>query len=162
MNTSFERKSQEENWITPKYIIDELGKFDLDPCASYFQKQLYANTNWYIEDDSINKQWFGRVWCNPPYGNKTKDFIQKLSNHGNGIALIFARVDTKLWHDIIFPKADSIFILKGRIKFIDINGKESDSAGAPSALIAFGQQNKQILEKIKLKGVIINTKLVIK
>lgn len=34
MNTSFERvKNSSDEWYTPKYIIDSLGDFDLDPCA---------------------------------------------------------------------------------------------------------------------------------
>lgn len=34
MNTSFERSKQTtDEWYTPKWILDALGSFDLDPCA---------------------------------------------------------------------------------------------------------------------------------
>ena len=34
MNTSFERtQNGKDGWLTPKYIIDALGIFDLDPCS---------------------------------------------------------------------------------------------------------------------------------
>ena len=34
MNTSFERSKQTtDEWYTPKWIVDALGSFDLDPCA---------------------------------------------------------------------------------------------------------------------------------
>ena len=56
-------------WYTPKYIIEALGDdFDLDPCAPY--------NNWYTakksytkEDNGLLKEWFGRVFLNPPYTN---------------------------------------------------------------------------------------------
>lgn len=34
MNVGFERTANTtDEWYTPRYIIDSLGKFDLDPCA---------------------------------------------------------------------------------------------------------------------------------
>jgi len=125
MNTAFERTTQEENWLTPKSIWKSLGKFDLDPCASHYQDELIGTTNL---------------------------FIDKLATHNNGIAFIFARTDTKLWQDIIFKKAHSILFIKGRIRFIKINGTQGDRAGAPSALIAFGESNTDILKTCGIKG----------
>lgn len=157
MNTSFERKDQKEDWITPKYIVDELGEFDLDPCASHYNKNKYAEKEYFIEDDGLKQDWSGRVWCNSPYGRKTEPFVKKLAKHGNGIALIFARVDTKLWHDTIFRLADAIFIFKGRLKFIDMEGNEGDCAGAGSALIAFEKENVKALSNTSFKGHFIKT-----
>lgn len=35
MNTTFEKSANStDEWYTPKEIIDALGEFDLDPCAS--------------------------------------------------------------------------------------------------------------------------------
>ena len=152
MDISFERTDNKEDWITPKNILDELGHFDLDPCSSHYNKNKYADNEFFIEDDGLKKEWFGRVWCNPPYGTKTKHFIKKLQQHGNGIALVFARVDTKLWHELIFRYADAIFILKGRLKFFKKDGTQGDSAGAGSALIAFGKNNAEILYNTSFQG----------
>jgi len=157
MDTSFERKGQKEDWITPPNMVKELGHFDLDPCASHCNKNQYADKEYYIEHDGLSQEWEGRVWCNPPYGRKTEPFIKKLAKHGNGIALIFARIDTKLWHETIFRQADAIFILKGRIKFIDSNGVQGDSAGAGSALIAFGKENVSALANTTFEGHFISS-----
>ena len=44
MNTSFERrKDRSDEWYTPKWIIDALGPFDLDPCAP--SEQFYTANN---------------------------------------------------------------------------------------------------------------------
>jgi hypothetical protein len=35
-----------QSWITPKHIIDALGPFDLDPCASDPRPWDCAGDNW--------------------------------------------------------------------------------------------------------------------
>lgn len=69
MNTSFERlaiKATDE-WYTPKEILDILSPFDLDPCAPMAPLWPTAQTMWNKQDDGLSKDWFGRVWLNPPY-----------------------------------------------------------------------------------------------
>ena len=157
MNTQFETKTNKMDWITPPNLITELGYFDLDPCASELQSGFYAETNWTIKDNGLNKDWFGRVWCNPPYGNKAEAFIKKLANHGNGIALIFNRMDTKLWQETILNTADAIFIIKGRLKFFEFNYdmgrlEEGGSAGCGSCLVIYGKDNIKAVANTTLKG----------
>lgn len=164
MNTAFERKIGKEDWITPPYILEQLGYFDLDPCTSHFQSGFYAETNYTIDDDGLNKDWFGRVWCNPPYGKKASSFIRKLAKHGNGIALIFARMDTKLWHECIFKEADAIFVFKGRLKFWQFDENlnklvEGDCAGACSCLLAFGKENIDAIANTTFEGEFLFTQL---
>ena len=153
MNTSFERSQQRtDEWYTPKNIIDELGDFDLDPCAP--TEQFYTANKCYTKEiDGLSQEWVGRVWLNPPYKNPIiGKFLCKMSEHGNGIALIFNRMDTTLWHEVIFPTATALKILRGRLKFIDSNGQQGDSAGCGSVLVAFGENNAKILEQCNIEG----------
>lgn len=70
--------------------------------------------------------------------------------------LIYARVDTELFHNYIFPNAYSIFFIKGRLKFLDKDGIESkNSAGAPSCLIAFDEDMHNLLLNCNLNGKLI-------
>jgi hypothetical protein len=78
-------------WLTPPYVIEALGEFDLDPCASVDRPWDTAKSHYTIEDDGLLQPWFGRVWCNPPYGPKLGPFLRKMAEHENGIALVFAR-----------------------------------------------------------------------
>jgi hypothetical protein len=136
------------DWITPKYIIDAFGKdyFDLDPCASLTQPWKCAINQCTLEDDGLSKNWCGNVWLNPPYGKETNKWVQKLIKHGKGIALIYARLETKLWQHYIFPTADGFLFIEGRINFCMPNGETSiNNAGAPSALIAWGMYNRNKL-----------------
>lgn len=155
MDTSFERSAASDDWITPPEIVKSLGKFDLDVCACIPQPFKYADRQFTVVEDGLKQSWEGRVWCNPPYGRSAAAFIEKLAAHGNGILLIFARVETRNWFDHIWPKADAVFFFKGRLSFYRPDGKVGDCAGAPSALIAYGKENVLALERLKDKGVLL-------
>lgn len=142
-----------EVWLTPPYILEALGVFDLDPCASVDRPWNTARNHLTELDDGLNQEWFGRVWLNPPYGPKLAPFLEKLSNHsGGGVALVFARTETKAFFDHVWGKANGILFIKGRIKFHKPNGELAGSSGSPSVLIAYGKEESELLENCKLTG----------
>jgi len=141
-----------ESWFTPPGMIKALGEFDLDPCTHKDRPWDTAKNHYTIEDDGLFMPWFGRVWMNPPYGSKMAEWLNKIALHGNGIALTFARTDTKQFHYYVFPFATSILFMKGRISFFDINGKQGTGSGAPSVLLAYGESNSESIDQSGLKG----------
>jgi len=156
MNKNFNTNTENNDvWLTPPYIIQALGVFDLDPCAALNMPWTTANKHFTIHDNGLCQEWKGRVWCNPPYGREAFKWLNKLSKHGNGIALIFARTETIGFHNEIWNKADAIFFFKGRLKFHYPNGREGNSANAPSCLVAYGESNVTALDQCKLKGKLI-------
>ena len=71
MNVTFETggdggTATTHDWLTPPEILEALGPFDMDPCASQFQPWRTAAQQFTIEDDGLAREWQGRVWCNPP------------------------------------------------------------------------------------------------
>lgn len=72
--------------------------------------------------------------------------------HKNAIALTFARTDTRLFYDLIFPNADSILFIKGRLSFYHASGEQGGTAGAPSCLISFDAANTEILKNSGIEG----------
>ena len=149
-----------DEYLTPPYILRALGPFELDPCApSGREWSDVASRSFTKEVDGLSQEWIGRVWLNPPYGRFTGDWIQKLAEHGNGIALIFARTDVDFFHRYVFEKAEAILFLRGRIHFHNINGKPYlHNAGAPSCLIAYGRRNISALEKCGISGRLVYLK----
>lgn len=142
-----------DEWLTPVEIIQSVGPFDLDPCSPISRPWPTAANHFTKNDDGLKLNWFGNVWMNPPYGNETIHWMRKLKKHGNGIALIFARTETKTFHECVWGAADGILWLKGRIKFCHVNGQPAkNSGGAPSVLIAYGKDNAERLKKSLLKG----------
>lgn len=145
-------ENSKDEWLTPPSIIEALGVFDLDPCAPVVRPWPTAANHFTIEDDGLAQPWEGRVWCNPPYADAAP-WIEKLSEHGNGIALLFARTETRMFFDYIWPKASGILFLAGRVAFYHVNGKRTDSsAGAPSCLIAYGEANAYALKTSGVAG----------
>lgn len=122
MNSSFDRASDgKEEWLTPPELVEKLGRFDLDPCspATEFRPYDNADRSYSLEDDGdgLAKAWHGRVFCNPPYGNKTGEWLAKCASHGNAIALVFARTETEAFQEHVFGKADALLFIAGRINF---------------------------------------------
>lgn len=152
--------SGKDEWLTPRYITDALGPFDLDPCSPINRPWDTASRYYTQLDDGLFHDWEGRVWCNPPYGNETNKWMKKLAAHGNGIALIFARTETKTFFDNVGGLADCVFFFKKRLKFYHVSGKEADCAGAPSCLIGYGKNNVEAIKLAQLEGK-IDGKLII-
>lgn len=144
---------EKDEWLTPPEIIRALGEFDLDPCAPEKRPWEMAIRHFTWRDNGLLLPWEGRVWLNPPYGAECSKWLGRLAEHGNGIALVFARTETEMWFDHVWPKASGILFLRGRLHFYHVNGKRADgNAGAPSALIAYGSGNVRALLGSKLDG----------
>ena len=129
-------KGETDEWVIPKEMIEELGPFDTDPCSPANAPWQNADLCYTKEQDSLNRNWAGAVWVNPPF-SKVKDFVIKFIEHRNGIALLAARTDT-VWFQEVW-KADAIFFKKGRIRFCYPNGTQAKAAlPAPVVLVACG------------------------
>lgn len=147
-----DRTTGKEDWLTPPEILNALGPFDLDPCSPIGRPWDTAARHYTMEDNGLLKPWAGRVWMNPPYGNETARWMRRLANHGNGIALTFARTETKTFFPWVWEYAVALLWLKGRLCFYTREGNKGGTAGAPSVLIAYGQQNADCLKGCGLAG----------
>lgn len=154
MNTSFERSvNASDEWYTPREIIEALGEFDLDPCAPMHPLWPTAKIMYNKQDNGLIQNWGGRIWLNPPYSRPLiEQFVKRLAEHGNGIALLFNRCDSKMFQDVIFKKATAMKFLRNRIRFFRPDGTRGDSPGCGSVLIAFGRENAEILRNCSLQG----------
>lgn len=142
-----------DEWLTPPQIIKSLGNFDLDPCSPITRPWDTARSHYTSVDDGLNQAWTGRVWCNPPYGREATKWLNKLAEHRNGIALIFARTETEMFFNEVWNKADGLLFLKGRLFFHYVTGEAAKAnAGAPSVLVAYGEENVQALIQSKIPG----------
>lgn len=156
MDVSFEREAQKDEWLTPPYIMDALGEFDLDPCSPINRPWDTAKKHYTVLDEGLHKEWQGRVFCNPPYGKETQKWLDKCADYGNAIGLVFARTETRMFFSSVWEKADAIFFIKGRLSFYTVEGEKGGTAGAPSVLIAYGQDNVNYLRNLNLDGCFVD------
>lgn len=146
-------------WLTPPEILRALGVFDLDPCSPVNRPWDTALRHYTILDNGLEHDWSGRVWCNPPYGKEAKIWLKRLAAHGNGIALIFARTETDMFFSEVWDKADALLFIRGRLFFHHVTGEAAKAnSGAPSVLIAYGNENAKCLKECGIEGKYIELK----
>lgn len=132
--------SATDDWATPRELFNEqnrLHQFDLDVAAS---STNHLCTEWFGLDhddesrrDGLAANWYGHVWCNPPYGRGIKDWVLKASQHDDLVVMLLpARTDTKWFHELVLPNA-SVEFIKGRLKF----GGGQSPAPFPSMIVRF-------------------------
>lgn len=154
MNTLFQGNTRtgKDEWLTPPDLLRALGHFDLDPCAPVKRPWDTADNHFTIEDDGLKQAWFGRVFCNPPYGEAAGKFLAKCADHGNAIGLVFARLETNWFFQNVWSRADAILFIKGRLSFYHADGVKGGPAGCGSVLLAYGKANADALRQSGIPG----------
>lgn len=145
-----------DEWLTPPELLYSLDDFDLDPCSCTEPRPwMTAAAHIARPDDGLAVPWWGRVWLNPPYGgpNIVGPWMRRMVDHGTGMALIFARTETELFHETVWRAATGVRFLKGRLFFCYRDGTQAKSnAGAPSCLVAYGEADAERLANLDIPG----------
>lgn len=145
--------SLKDEWLTPPSVLIAMGEFDLDPCSPINRPWDTAKKHYTVADNGLAKSWVGRVWCNPPYGLEASRWLARCAEHKNAIALVFARTETRMFFEHVWPMASGLLFLRGRLHFHHVCGKRaSANAGAPSVLIAYNKDNAEALSRCGLNG----------
>lgn len=149
----WEDNGKSDDWWTPKYIFDALEcRFDLDVAAP-FDGPLHVPCDGWIYDRSLEREWSGFVWMNPPFGgrNGLVPWLDKFCDHGNGIALVPDRTSAPWWQDLA-DWADQIFFVSGKVKFIRPDGSLGASPSVGTTLLAMGKEACYALEAAERNG----------
>jgi hypothetical protein len=158
-NFIWPRLSMSVDWQTPPEIITSLGKFDLDPCASSRQAFRTARKMWTKRDDGLSREWFGRVWLNPPFdANLLPRFLEMMVEHNNGVALLPASLTTKWWKQHVWPRAHSILFLYDKLHFYrgaTQDTKPRSHMDRSEALVAYGAKNTAALKRSGIGGQLV-------
>ena len=152
----------EKVWLTPPDVIDALGPFDLDPCfGNTLRPWNTAAEHWGPKSNNglggLHGDWHGLVWCNPPYDGHAFDWLRKCADHGNAVALVFARTEVAEFHHQVWERADALLFLKGRLFFHYPDGRRAEhNAGAPSVLVAYGNTACGRIRNSGVKGAFVD------
>ncbi len=144
--------------LTPLSIIESLGQFDLDPCG--FKGYKTAKRLYLLpKEDGLKKKWFGKIWLNPLYSETIK-WLKVMANHNNGIACVLASTETKWFQEYVLKKANGIFFLKSRPKFLNDKFKVVNLMRGV-VLVSYGYCFKY-LSKCNLNGSFIRLNMEVK
>lgn len=154
----------EVEWYTPPEYIEAarklMGGIDLDPASSdEAQKTVRAKLYFTESDNGLGKEWAGRVWLNPPYGDTIAAFIGRLVEFvksravTEAVLLTHNSCDTGWWHEAAGTCAAVLFT-RGRINF-----KRSDGFTASPPLgqtfFYFGKRPKTFAAKFADFGCVL-------
>src|SRR3990167_2401138 len=141
-----------DEWLTPPELLRILGDFDVDPCVPDKMPWRTAVLMISRSEDGLSQPWAGRVFLNPPYGPQTGTWLKRLADHANGIALVFARTETAMFHAQVWRRASALLFLEGRLHFHYATGERAaNNAGGPSVLVAYGEGNANLLASLSPK-----------
>jgi len=146
-----------DEWLTPKWILDSLGDFDLDPCASVARPWPTACRHLTETDDGLKHEWSGRVWLNPPFNRSERPkWMRKMAEHNNGIMLIPAACETKPFREFVWGKATGVLMLSKRPHFCYTSGVSAKAnSGCTICLVSYGGINRDVLIRSRLGVVLV-------
>lgn len=130
--------NKNDEWYTPKEVVDYFGPFDYDPAttkekAKEFKIRKYDT----IKTDGLKRDWtkFKKIWVNPPFTRKfefLKKAVHTVEDSTIGTEVYFLTpiesLTTKAFHDIVWGGSYQIYLPNGRIKFDDGSGRKSSPA----------------------------------
>lgn len=152
-----DKKKASGDWLTPPAVIERLGPFDLDPCASVKQPWRTAKTMYTIEDDGFNQDWFGYVFVNPPF-SQCRRWVTKFSEHHNGIILVPGHFSCQ-WFLPLWG-ADVLFFSHERWKFYyPVTGEICHNTWSGFVLAAFGKIATNKLKSCGLYGTVVKKEI---
>lgn len=135
--------TKDNEYYTPKSVVDYFGRFDYDPATTDEKAEefgvIFYDT---IDTDGLTKDWtkYQKIWINPPFTIKHK-FLEKACETyrqcKNEIYILFPIefLTTKRFHDCVQGLGGKIYIPNGRINFQSGLGKKGKSPAFGSVVM---------------------------
>ena len=132
-----------EEWYSPPHIValarQFFGEIDLDPASCEAANEVVGAVKYFTKgEDGLAREWFGRVWLNPPYTAGVIDrFADKvlLREYDEAIVLTNAIVDTKAGQKLL-RNADAVLLPATRLRFWQ-PGYDGSGAGPVGQMITY-------------------------
>ena len=152
--------SGNNEWYTPLEYVNSarfvMGCIDLDPATTEeINEKIKAEFYYTKTTDGLSQKWHGNIWMNPPYENGLiSEFIDKLNYETflSAIVLVNNATETK-WGNTLINMSDVVCFIKGRIRFISIDGEEKNSPLQGQMICYIGSNPEKFINEFKKYGV---------
>lgn len=143
-----------DEWYTPPHVFEALGcTFDMDVASPGSTVTPWIPASKFILTDSLDYDWRGFVWMNPPFGSRNGlvPWLDKFFTHGNGIALVPDRTSAPWWQTYV-PRAELVLFVSPKLKFIGADGIPGSSPAQGTCLLAVGNRSVEALHRAHKVG----------
>ena len=159
----------EYEWYTPSIYIEAaremMGSIDVDPASSEVANEIVKSTKYYtLEVDGLIQNWDGNVWMNPPYSQPLiTEFcdllIEKIIDGEvkQACVLVNNATETNFYQNML-NHCKAVCFIKGRVRFIDKNGKESGAPLQGQTILYFGYNTEKFGSIFSQFGVVLYAK----
>jgi hypothetical protein len=156
----------ESEWYTPSIYIEAarqvMGSIDCDPASSKKANEIVKAATYFTKQTDGRKQvWHGNIWLNPPYTqplvSEFCELLVKKYKEGEvqqACVLVNNATETNFFQEMLTVCSVVCFI-KGRVKFVDTEGKESGAPLQGQAILYFGKQHQKFAEAFRQFGAIL-------
>jgi len=153
-------------WYTPVIYIEAarsvMGSIDVDPASSDIANRIVGASIYYtIEDDGKLQSWQGNVWMNPPYAqpliSEFCDLLAKkyLTGEIKQACVLVNNTTETVFYQNMLKTCGAVCFIKGRVKFIDEQGKESGAPLQGQTVLYFGERIAEFAAMFEVFGVIL-------
>lgn len=154
--------SGDNEWYTPARYVDMarevMGAIDTDPASNpTAQRTVRATTYYTAETNGLDKEWYGKVWMNPPYSNpEVQQFAAKvIAEYQSGrvteaIVLTNNSADTG-WHRAMQDACTRYCTTTGRIRF-ESPTRQGNSPAMGQSFFYFGANPERFKEVFSAIG----------
>ena len=158
--------SGNNEWYTPpEYIAaarQVMGGIDLDPASSATANAIVQAETFYTEnEDGLAWDWQGRLWLNPPYDQPLiTQFCEKLVDEvqlgmiSQACVLVNNATDTR-WGQLLVSNAAAVCFVKGRVRFLDMDGNPSGAPLQGQMVAYFGKNVSDFANAFDAFGVVL-------
>jgi hypothetical protein len=141
-------------WYTPPFIFEAMPGvlFDLDVASPGRHIVPWIPAPEHIISGSLEREWRGFIWMNPPFGLRRgmQKWIDKLIQHGNGIAMLPANSYVKWWQHTV-QQVDAVLFVSGYVNAISPTGRKTRTSFG-TCLFACGERGVAALRTASANG----------
>jgi phage N-6-adenine-methyltransferase len=158
--------SGNNEWYTPPEIIEAaratMGRIDCDPASSELaNKTVKAKKYYTAEQNGLERKWGEKVWLNPPYSQPAiNHFADALSQRVKDkeikeACILVNNATDAAWCQKILMLGSCVCFLRGRVKFIDMEGCATGAPLQGQIVVYIGENIDDFKANFTSMGVIL-------
>jgi hypothetical protein len=136
-------------WYTPPEVFKGMGvEFDLDVAHPEERiSWLPAKATYTVADDGLTQEWFGWVWCNPPYSAPTQ-WCYRWARHDPGGAIVLRADLSTRGPFAAYSAASSMHVPPRRLEFVTGSGARSGVTNFSTVILGRGKLIDDALQRL--------------